>query len=77
MVAFLAHESFGGNQGALSIGGQFATQLVAATGVAAYSAVATWAILKGVGSMTPLRVTESDEQVGLDVVLHDEAGYRY
>jgi Amt family ammonium transporter len=77
MVAFLAHESFGGNQGSLSIGGQFVTQLCAATGVAAFTAVATWAILKGVGLITPIRVSESDEQVGLDVVLHDEAGYRY
>jgi Amt family ammonium transporter len=77
MVAFLAADFFGGNQGDLDIGAQFGLQLAAALGVAAYTAVATWVILKGVAVVTPLRVSEAEEDTGLDVVLHDEAGYRF
>ncbi len=77
MVAFLAAEAFGGNQGDLAIGRQFAVQLGAALGVAAYTAGITWGILKGVEAFVPLRVEEVEEDTGLDVVLHDESGYRY
>ena len=77
MVAFLAAGTFGGNQGDLAIGRQFALQLGAALGVAAYTAVMTWAILKGVEAFAPLRVEKVEEDTGLDIVLHDESGYRY
>jgi Amt family ammonium transporter len=77
MVAFLAAEAFGGNQGDLAIGSQLGVQLRAGLGVAVYTAVATWIILKVVGAVTPLRVAEGEEDTGLDVVLHDEAGYRF
>jgi len=77
MVAFLAAGAFGGNQGDLAIGRQFAVQLGAALGVAAYTAGITWGILKGVEAFVPLRVEEVEEDTGLDVVLHDESGYRY
>jgi Amt family ammonium transporter len=77
MVAFLAAGAFGGNQGDLAIGRQFALQLGAALGVAAYTAVITWAILKGLEVFVDLRVEKVEEDTGLDVVLHDESGYRY
>ncbi len=77
MVAFLAAETFGGNQAGLAIGRQFALQLGAALGVAAYTAVITWAILKGIEAFVALRVEKVEEDTGLDVVLHDESGYRY
>jgi Amt family ammonium transporter len=77
MVAFLAADIFGGNQADLAIGRQFAVQLGAALGVAAYTAVITWAILKGIDAFVPLRVEKVEEDTGLDVVLHDESGYRY
>jgi Amt family ammonium transporter len=77
MVAFLAAGAFGGNQGDLAIGRQFAVQLGAALGVAAYTAGITWGILKGVEAFVPLRVEKVEEDTGLDVVLHDESGYRY
>jgi Amt family ammonium transporter len=77
MVAFLAAESFGGNQADLAIGRQFAVQLAAALGVAAYTGAASWAILRGVAMFVPLRVEKVEEDTGLDVVLHDESGYRY
>jgi Amt family ammonium transporter len=77
MVAFLAADIFGGNQGDLAIGRQFAVQLGAALAVAAYTAVISWAILKGIDAFVPLRVERVEEDTGLDVVLHDESGYRY
>jgi Amt family ammonium transporter len=77
LAAFFAHEMFGGNQGQLAMGAQFGLQLGASLGVALFTAVATWVILKGIGAVMPLRASESEEEEGLDVVLHDEAGYRY
>tara|TARA_Y100001970_G_scaffold87144_1_gene109970 strand:- start:3613 stop:4890 length:1278 start_codon:yes stop_codon:yes gene_type:complete len=40
-----------------------------------WTAIASWAILKLIGSFTPLRVTEEEEYEGLDVVEHEERGY--
>ena len=77
MAGFLASEVFGGNQGDLAMGRQTALQLAAAVGVGLYTAVVSWAILKGVGAVTELRVNEQDENTGLDITEHDEAGYRY
>lgn len=77
MVAFLAAEIFGGNQGDLAIGSQLGVQLAAGLGTAAYAATATWVILKIIAAVTPLRVDENEENTGLDVVLHEESGYRF
>jgi ammonia channel protein AmtB len=49
-------------------------QFGAAAGVVIYTALATWVILKGAGAIVPLRVDEQEENTGLDLVLHDEAG---
>ena len=38
-------------------------------------AVATWIILKVVGAMVGLRVSEEIEVQGLDTAEHEEAGY--
>ena len=43
--------------------------------IGAWTAVASWAILKLIGSFTPLRVTEEEEYEGLDVVEHEERSY--
>ena len=40
---------------------------------AAWSAVATWGLLKMVDAIVGLRVTEEEERVGLDEVLHGES----
>ena len=40
-----------------------------------WTAVASWVILKFIGSFTSLRVTEEEEYEGLDVVEHEERGY--
>ena len=42
---------------------------------AAWTALATWVILKVVGLITPLRVSEEDEIEGLDLTQHEERGY--
>ena len=77
MVGFLASEVFGGNEGALAMGSQTALQLGAALGVALYTGVASWVILKLVGAIMPLRASEQSETTGLDITEHEEAGYRY
>lgn len=68
--------ALGGNQRDLAVGRQFAGRLGAALGVTAYTAVMTWAILKAVDATLGLRVAGQQESQGLDLALHDEAGYR-
>jgi Amt family ammonium transporter len=75
MVAIFAHEQFGGNQGALPIASQFATQLTAAVITVVYTGAATWLILKLVDVIVGIRVSDEDELRGLDLSAHDEVGY--
>lgn len=76
MVAFFAAPSFGGNQAGLAIGHQLGVQLLAALITIVYTAVATFVLLKLVSFVVALRVGAGEESEGLDLVLHDEAGYR-
>jgi ammonium transporter, Amt family len=48
---------------------------VATLAAIAYAALLTWGILKFVGRVVGLRVTEADEREGLDTSLHGEEGY--
>lgn len=77
MAGFLAGEAFGGNVSDLNAGSQTMLQLGAAVGVALFTAIATWILLKVTDAAVGLRVTEQEEADGLDVVSHDESGYRY
>ena len=77
MAGFLAAPAFGGNVADLEPGAQTMLQLGAALGVAVFTAVATWILLKVTDVAVGLRVTEAEEADGLDVVSHDESGYRY
>ncbi|MDB0051799.1 ammonia channel protein, partial [Gammaproteobacteria bacterium] len=44
--------------------------------VAAYTGILTFIILKVVGAVTSgIRVTQEEEQMGLDITDHDERGY--
>ena len=61
----------------VGIGDQLLVQLTGVVAVVLYTAFATWLILKLVGSITPLRVSEEVETNGLDVALHNESGYDY
>ncbi len=54
---------------------QFGVQAIGAVATIAWCAVLTFAILKIVGVVIPLRVSEEEETEGLDIVLHDERGY--
>jgi ammonium transporter, Amt family len=56
-------------------GGQFWSQVVAAAVTPAYAFIVTFILLKLVGAVMPLRATEHDEAVGMDVVYHGEEAY--
>lgn len=75
LVAFLASETFGGNQGDLNMGKQFGVQLFASVFTIIYTLIATWIILKVVDKLVGLRVANSEENEGLDIASHGEAGY--
>ncbi len=67
-----------GNNGAL-FGNthQLLVQAEAVVAVGIYSFVITWLILKILGLVRfPLRVSMEEEQLGLDLAVHGEAGYR-
>ena len=57
--------------------GLVARQAVAVVAVAVVAAAATFAILKLVALVTPLRVDEEHELVGLDLALHGEVAYAF
>jgi Amt family ammonium transporter len=56
-------------------GGQFWSQVVAAAVTPAYAFIVTFILLKIVGAVMPLRASEHDEAVGMDVVYHGEEAY--
>jgi Amt family ammonium transporter len=51
---------------------QFIKQLIAVGATMAYTAIATWILLKITDVIVGLRVTEEEEREGLDVALHGE-----
>ena len=55
--------------------GQLWSQVVAALATPAYAFVMTFILLKLVGAVMPLRATERDEAIGMDVVQHGEEAY--
>jgi ammonium transporter, Amt family len=55
--------------------GQLWSQVVAAIATPAYAFVMTFILLKIVGAVMPLRATEHDEAMGMDVVQHGEEAY--
>ena len=59
----------------MNLGSQLGVQAIGLAATFAWTAVATWVILKVVGLITPLRVSEEDEIEGLDLTQHEERGY--
>jgi ammonium transporter, Amt family len=55
--------------------GQFGWQLVAALVAPAYAFAMTFGLLKALGAVMPLRVSEKDESLGLDIQQHGEEAY--
>lgn len=67
---------YGFADGNETMGAQFTVQLIGVVATIAYTAIATFIILKLVGLMTGgLRVSEEDEMQGLDISGHNERGY--
>jgi Amt family ammonium transporter len=56
---------------------QLLVQAEAVVAAWVFSAVLTFIILKAVGLLTPLRASEDDEEVGLDLSQHGEVAYQY
>lgn len=77
LAAFLAMAAFGGVGLAegTSAGGQFVTQLIGVVSVGVWSAAATFGIVMVTRFICGLRVTEDEEQRGLDLSSHGETGY--
>ena len=59
----------------MTIASQMQVQAIGVVATFAYTAIATYIILKVVGMMTDLRVSAEEEQQGLDIVSHEEKGY--
>jgi Amt family ammonium transporter len=57
------------------IGQQLLVQATAAGATIVFTAAATWALLKLVNAITPLRMSQEGETEGLDITDHDERGY--
>jgi Amt family ammonium transporter len=55
--------------------GQFWSQALAAAAAPAYAFGATFVLLKLIGLAMPLRASEHDEAVGMDIVYHGEEAY--
>jgi ammonium transporter, Amt family len=61
----------------MTMGSQLGVQAIGVLAVAAYTAVATFVLLKAVDFVTRLRVTPEAETLGLDQAEHNERGYNY
>ena len=76
-IGFFAQESWNGVSDGLVYGNaeQLGWQALAAVAAPAYAFVATFVILRVIGLFTPLRATEHEEALGMDVVQHGEEAY--
>ena len=59
----------------MTIVGQIGLQIVGVVATIVYCGVVSFILLKIVDAVIGLRVTEEEEEEGLDLVLHDEQGY--
>ena len=76
-VGFFAQESWNGISDGLLYGNaaQLGDQALAALAAPAYAFVTTFALLKLIGLLMPLRATQREEALGMDVVQHGEEAY--
>ncbi len=76
-IGFFAQLSWNGiSDGALfGNGAQLADQAIAAVAAPAYAFAATYVLLRLIGAVMPLRVTEHEEALGMDVIQHGEEAY--
>ena len=77
LVAVFAAQSLGGfaPEGYKGMGGQLGVQLAASAITAVYTAIVSFVLLKLIGATVGLRVSEREENEGLDLTDHGEVGY--
>ena len=76
-IGFFAQMSWNDTANGLFYGdaGQLGSQLVAAVAAPAYAFAMTYALLKLIGAVTPLRGSDHQEAVGMDIIHHGEEAY--
>jgi len=77
LAAFFVSAAYGGAgyvEG-MAFGSQLSVQVIGVLATGAYAAIVSYALLKLIGLITPLRVDIDTEQQGLDVAQHGEKGY--
>jgi Amt family ammonium transporter len=76
-IGFFAQLSWNGASNGLLYGdaGQLGWQALAAVAAPVYAFTVTFALLKAIGMLMPLRTTEHEEALGMDVVQHGEDAY--
>ncbi len=76
-IGFFASEAWNGISDGLFYGNasQLGDQLLAAAAAPAYAFVGTYVLLRLIGLVSPLRVSQRDEALGLDVSEHGEEAY--
>jgi ammonium transporter, Amt family len=76
-IGFFAQEAWNGVSDGLFYGNaaQLGDQALAALAAPVYAFVATFVLLKVLGAVMPLRATDREEAMGMDVVQHGEEAY--
>jgi Amt family ammonium transporter len=76
-IGFFAQASWNGVSDGFIFGnaGQLLDQTLAAIAAPAYAFGATFLLLKAIGAVMPLRVSEHQEALGMDVTAHGEEAY--
>ena len=76
-IGFVAQTSWNDVADGLLYGdaGQLGSQLVAAVAAPAYAFGMTYALLRVIGAVTPLRGSDHDEAIGMDIIHHGEEAY--
>jgi Amt family ammonium transporter len=77
VIGLVAQEAWNGVADGLIYGNpeQFLWQLLAVVVTPAYAFIVTFVLLKLIGALWPLRATEEQEAIGLDIVDHGEEAY--
>jgi ammonium transporter, Amt family len=76
-IGFVAQLSWNGASNGLLYGdaGQLGWQAIAALAAPVYAFTATYVLLRLIGLAMPLRASEYEEAIGMDVVQHGEEAY--
>jgi Amt family ammonium transporter len=76
-IGFFAQQSWNDVSNGLAYGnpGQLGWQALAAVATPLYAFGATYVLLRVIGALMPLRATDAEEAVGMDVVQHGEEAY--